>query len=163
MGGKLQNKPGGVVRARGLEPPILTEPDPKSGVSANSTTRATCLCRCCQLWGMRYGIAPLLRPWAGLKPAAMPTKLALHLVSPIRSSRSTASIGKANYRSVPQIMGHAPGLVSSAWPAEDSLAITREMGNPTAPAVCFGKPICGLKMWRPARASIRAPISARLA
>ena len=29
-----------VVRARGLEPPILTEPDPKSGVSANSTTRA---------------------------------------------------------------------------------------------------------------------------
>ncbi len=30
-----------VVRARGLEPPILTEPDPKSGVSANSTTRAT--------------------------------------------------------------------------------------------------------------------------
>jgi hypothetical protein len=30
-----------MVRARGLEPPILTEPDPKSGVSANSTTRAT--------------------------------------------------------------------------------------------------------------------------
>jgi hypothetical protein len=30
-----------VVRARGLEPLILAEPDPKSGVSANSTTRAT--------------------------------------------------------------------------------------------------------------------------
>jgi hypothetical protein len=29
-----------MVRARGLEPPILAEPDPKSGVSANSTTRA---------------------------------------------------------------------------------------------------------------------------
>jgi hypothetical protein len=30
-----------MVRARGLEPPILAEPDPKSGVSANSTTRAS--------------------------------------------------------------------------------------------------------------------------
>ncbi len=30
-----------LVRARGLEPLILAEPDPKSGVSANSTTRAT--------------------------------------------------------------------------------------------------------------------------
>src|SRR5450755_1555242 len=30
-----------MVRARGLEPLILAEPDPKSGVSANSTTRAT--------------------------------------------------------------------------------------------------------------------------
>jgi hypothetical protein len=29
------------VRAGGLEPPILAEPDPKSGVSANSTTRAS--------------------------------------------------------------------------------------------------------------------------
>jgi hypothetical protein len=29
-----------MVRARGLEPPILTEPDPKSGASANSATRA---------------------------------------------------------------------------------------------------------------------------
>jgi hypothetical protein len=29
-----------LVRARGLEPLILAEPDPKSGVSANSTTRA---------------------------------------------------------------------------------------------------------------------------
>ena len=28
------------MRARGLEPLILAEPDPKSGVSANSTTRA---------------------------------------------------------------------------------------------------------------------------
>ncbi len=27
-------KPGGMVRARGLEPPILSEPDPKSGASA---------------------------------------------------------------------------------------------------------------------------------
>ena len=31
------------MRARGLEPLILAEPDPKSGVSANSTTRAYAL------------------------------------------------------------------------------------------------------------------------
>jgi site-specific DNA recombinase len=37
----LQSQTGGMVRARGLEPPILAEPDPKSGVSANSTTRAS--------------------------------------------------------------------------------------------------------------------------
>ena len=30
-----------LVRARGLEPLILTEPDPKSGASANSATRAS--------------------------------------------------------------------------------------------------------------------------
>lgn len=30
-----------VVRAEGLEPPHLTAPDPKSGVSANFTTRAS--------------------------------------------------------------------------------------------------------------------------
>jgi hypothetical protein len=35
---KLQRR---MVRARGLEPLILAEPDPKSGVSANSTTRAS--------------------------------------------------------------------------------------------------------------------------
>jgi hypothetical protein len=29
-----------MVRAEGLEPPHLTAPDPKSGVSANFTTRA---------------------------------------------------------------------------------------------------------------------------
>jgi hypothetical protein len=33
---------GGVVRARGLEPPLLSEPDPKSGVSA-IPPRARCL------------------------------------------------------------------------------------------------------------------------
>jgi hypothetical protein len=37
---KLPILPYKMVRARGLEPPILAEPDPKSGVSANSTTRA---------------------------------------------------------------------------------------------------------------------------
>ena len=31
---------GEMVRAEGLEPPHLTAPDPKSGVSANFTTRA---------------------------------------------------------------------------------------------------------------------------
>ncbi len=30
----------GMVRMRGLEPPRLTAPDPKSGVSANFTTSA---------------------------------------------------------------------------------------------------------------------------
>ena len=29
-----------VVRERGLEPPLLTEPDPKSGAAANYATRA---------------------------------------------------------------------------------------------------------------------------
>lgn len=32
---------GKMVRAEGLEPPHLTAPDPKSGVSANFTTRAS--------------------------------------------------------------------------------------------------------------------------
>ena len=35
----------GLVRAKGLEPSLLSEPDPKSGASANSATRATLIHR----------------------------------------------------------------------------------------------------------------------
>jgi len=40
----------------------------------------------------------------------LPTSLALHFVSPIRSSRSTASIGKANHLSILHIHGPRGGL-----------------------------------------------------
>ena len=44
MNHKLRNYSILLVREGGLEPPHLTAPDPKSGVSTNSTTLAAYLC-----------------------------------------------------------------------------------------------------------------------
>ena len=54
---RRQSPPGAVVRAEGLEPPRLAPPEPKSGVSANSTTPAC-----------RPGVRPIRLPRSAPEP-----------------------------------------------------------------------------------------------